>query len=108
MASSDEGRRDPSSRDAAHVGEQIDQNYRDSHLQKHEAMLALQEIGYPEQVEPPNGIGDELAKDESPCLTVPQQFDPRDGEVSFVVVTANIRQLLGRAARMLFRLSVDP
>ena len=75
----DEGTREPASADAADGGAVIDDDERQAEVAEIE-VESLREIGrQPEQVEPPDGVGEEFADGESPGLAMAQQLDPGSG-----------------------------
>ena len=78
-AALDERRREPAAADAAHVGHEVDDHERQADGLQVEAVVAVQEVGDPEEVQPPDGVGHELADREGPGLAVGEQLAPGDG-----------------------------
>ena len=77
----DQRRGQPSARDAADIGDEVDRHDRRANPREIQAVVPEEEIGHPEQIQPPNRIGHELADREGPGLTMPQQpcpGNPRD------------------------------
>ena len=70
MTSANERRWQPAPTDAADVGQEINYYDRRANLEKRQAVLSLQKIGNPKQIEPPDWVGNELAENECPGLTM--------------------------------------
>lgn len=72
-----------------------------------DAVLALEIIGNPEEIKPPDGISDEFSGDESPSLAAGDEERPRDFSGGRGGIAANAGQLFGRAARVIFGTAVE-
>src|SRR5258707_2289677 len=70
-------------------------------------MLALEKIGNPEEVEPPDGIGEKFADDEGVGLTVREERGPFDFADRFGRIGADVVELGCGYARMFVRFAVE-
>src|SRR5258708_40161945 len=70
-------------------------------------MLALEEIGNPEKVEPPDGIGEKFADDEGVGLAVREKRGPFDFADGFGRIGADVIELGWGYARVLVRFAVE-
>ena len=70
-------------------------------------MIPVQEIRDPEQIDPPDRIGDELARGKRQRLAVHHDGAPRHGSPGRLGVALDVRQLAGGDARMRGRRSVS-
>ncbi len=66
----------PAAQDAAEVRHQVDRDQRRSEREQRQSILAVQVLRQPEQQEPPDRIGQELAGHEGPRLAMTQQLRP--------------------------------
>src|SRR5262245_43925268 len=100
----DEVRRDPSTADAPDVGDQINGDEWRPELRDSDADVEffVEEIGHPEEVEPPDGIGHELANGERPGLAMREQLGPGNFHDWIGRVAANVCQLGGAEMGMVF------
>jgi hypothetical protein len=96
----DQRGRQPAAADAADVGNQIDREERRTDRLEIDAVVAVQEVRNPEQVQPPHGIGHELADRERPRLAVLQQHPPRHVHRRIGRIAADVRELGGADARV--------
>src|SRR5271157_1286881 len=103
----DEERGKPATSDTADIGNQIDDNEGQADLGQIQAMLVLEKTGHPKQIEPPDGIGQELGGDESPCLPVLQQTQPGHSCGYVLLAASNVGQFRGCAAGMFLGLAVN-
>ena len=69
-AALDERRRQPAAADAADVGDEIDRDERRADGPQVDAVIAIEEVRDPEEVQPPDRIGQELADRKRPRLAV--------------------------------------
>ena len=77
-ASLDETTGDPAAADAADVRNQVDGNERQADILQVDAVLLVQESRNPEEIEPPDRVGHELADGEGPGLSELQEAEPAD------------------------------
>src|SRR5258705_3671499 len=102
-----QARREPAAGDAADVGDQVDDGDGGADFCEYETMLALEEIGNPEEVEPPDGIGEKFADDEGVGLTVREKRGPFDFADGFGRIGADVAELGWGYARMFVRFAVE-
>ena len=67
----------------------------------------FEELRQPEEEEPPDRVGEELAGGEGPCLPVAQQASPGDPDHRLDGVAADVGQFRRRDARVLLGPAVD-
>src|SRR5579883_1766199 len=106
-AAADERGRQPATAHAAEVGNQIDDEDRRAELDEMDAVLALEIVGNPEEIEPPDGVGEEFSGDERPSLTAGNDKRPGDFASGHGGIAANEGQLFGSAARVIFGTAVE-
>ncbi len=70
----DQCRRQPAATNAADIGNQLDSYQWKAHGRKIQPVVLAQKIGNPEEVEPPDRIGHELANRKSPSLPMAHQL----------------------------------
>src|SRR5260221_12145058 len=70
-------------------------------------MLALQKVGHPEEIEPPDGIGEKFADDERIGLAVPEQSGPLEFPDGFGRIRADVIERGWGYSRMLVRFAVE-
>src|SRR6267154_1481928 len=70
-------------------------------------MLALEEIGNPEEVEPPDGIGEKFADDEGVGLAVREERGPFDFADGFGWIAPDVVELGCGYARMFVGFAVE-
>src|ERR1700733_824049 len=75
---------EPAARDAADGGDVVDDDEGHPQLRKTQVKLRGEIRGQPEEIEPPHGIGEELADRIRPRLTMPEQIDPGRGRRHFL------------------------
>src|SRR6476620_8246754 len=69
-------------------------------------MLALKKIWNPEQIKPPNWVGEKFSENEGPGLAMRQQAKPGNVWRCVGGIAPNVCEFGGGAARMFFRRSV--
>ena len=104
----DQGGRQPASPDAAHVGHEVDHDEGQPDGLQVEAVVAVEEIGDPEEVQPPDGVGHELADREGPGLAVGEELAPGDGRDPLGRVVADVGHLRGGEPGVLLGRTVAP
>ena len=102
-AALEQRRRQPAAADAADVGDEIDRDERRPDRAEVDAVVAVEKIRNPEEVEPPDRVGQELAERERPGLPVLQQPDPRDVRRRVGRIAADVRQLGSADRRVVLR-----
>src|SRR5216684_3490081 len=106
-AVTNQARRKPAAGDAADVRDQIDDRDGSTDFREHQIMPALQKVGHPEEIEPPDGIGEKFAYDERICLAVREQSGPLDFPDGFGRIRADVIELGSGYSRMLVRFAVQ-
>src|SRR5687767_8477610 len=76
--------------DAADVGDDVDDREWDPEIFEIEAMLLVEKIRKPEQVDPPDRIGKKFSDGEGPRLPVREQASPRNSRGRFRRVALDI------------------
>jgi len=94
-------RRQPAAADAADVGHEVDHHERQPHGLEVEPVVALEEVGHPEEIQPPDRVGEELADREGPGLPQGKHRRPGQRHDRLGRITVDVRQLRGGHARML-------
>ena len=97
----DQATREPAAPDAAHVGDEVDCDERESDILEVDAMLLVQEARNPEEVEPPHWVRHELSDGEGPGLTELQEAQPTDLTLRVGWVGLDVGQLGLSNRRML-------
>src|SRR5258708_30432757 len=106
-ATTNQARREPAAGDAADVRDQIDDRDGRTDFREHQIMLALQKVGHPEEIEPPDGIGEKFADDERIGLAVREQSGPLDFPDGFGRIRADVIELGSGYSRMLVRFAIQ-
>ena len=76
-AALDQTRGEPAAADAADVRDQVDGDERRAHRAQIDAVIAVEKVGHPEEVQPPDRIGQELPDRERPRLPMRHERAPR-------------------------------
>ena len=92
-AAADQGRGDKAADDAADVRGEVDDDERGAELGQGDAVSLVQKFGQPEEEEPSDRIGEELARGEGPRLAVAQKVGPGDWGGALDGVAADKLQL---------------
>src|ERR1700741_395567 len=74
----DETGREPTTCDASKVGNDIDDHHGEPDLREMQAVLSLQIVGNPKEIEPPDRVNHEFSGRECPSLSVRQKLGPSD------------------------------
>src|SRR5260221_12318589 len=106
-AVTNQARRKPAAGDAADVRDQIDDRDGSTDFREHQIMPALQKVWHPEEIEPPDGIGEKFADDEGICLPVREERGPLDFPDGFGRIGADVIELGSGYARMLVGFAVE-
>src|SRR5271168_2998924 len=96
----------PPAHNAANIAHHIDGDQGRAELRNAHAVFTIQIFRQPEQEEPPDGIGQELADDEGPGLAERDQLQPWDLDLFLDGITLDISQFVSCDRRMLFRLAI--
>src|SRR4029077_18920258 len=91
----------------AGIGEQINYHEGRSDPRQGQAVLALQESRNPEEIEPPDRIGEKLPDDKRPGLPERKQGKPFDFSRQDLRIAANVIELRLGDTRVLLRFAIN-
>src|SRR5882672_10088082 len=106
-ALNDRGRQ-PARGHAADIGEQINHHDGWADPRQRQTVLALQETRNPEEIEPPDRIGEKLSDDKRPGLPERKQGKPSDFSGQDLRIAANVIELRLGDTRVLLRFAINP
>src|SRR6185437_7450141 len=87
-----EGSREPTSANAADISSHVNRDERRSQLGQTQPVLCIQVFWQPEQVEPPDGISQELAEYKGPRLAMGKQLNPGNLRGRFNGIALNVAE----------------
>jgi hypothetical protein len=104
-------RRKPSAADAADAGSGVDDEQGQPHAAEVQSEIAAEKIRHPEQIDPPDRIGKELAQGDRPSLPRPEQSGPGHHclQIRFLIlrIAPDVGQFRSRDVRVFFRAVIE-